>query len=191
MDKIKFDFFDILGYLIPGTALLFSCWVVADSSVHRLDDLYGFVKKIDANMLLSGVVIAYIVGFTLHFLGSILFHLRNRKTKRKRDAITSDLSKYWALIREHGDKHLGMLDRWQALKALSSNLAAFSLIAVFLCLVKWKCTGHWEWAVFSPLFLTLFFVYSDRARRFNRYLDEDSYAVFEVLKLKEKLPADV
>jgi len=191
MDKIKFDFFDVLGYLIPGTALLFSCWIVADSSIHCLDHLYGFVKKIDANMLLSGVVIAYIMGFTLHFLGSILFHINNGKTKRKRDAITSDLSKYWALIREHGDRHLVVLDRWQALKALSSNLAAFSLIAVFLCLIKWKCTSHWEWALFSPLFLMLFFVYSDRARRFHRYLDEDSYAVFEVLNLKEKLPADV
>ena len=120
-----------------------------------------------------------------------LFHLNNRKAKRKREAITSDLSKYWALIREHGDRHLIVLDRWQALKALSSNLAAYSLIAFFLCLVKWKCSGYWEWILFCPLFLALYFVYSDRARRFHRYLDDDSYAVFQVLKLKEKLPTDV
>ena len=40
MDKIRLDFFDVLGYLIPGTALLLSLWVTADPSVEHMADLY-------------------------------------------------------------------------------------------------------------------------------------------------------
>lgn len=188
MDKIKFDFFDILGYLIPGTALLLSLWVTADKSLLELADLYTFISKITANTLLAGVVVAYVMGFTLHFLGSLIFAAVYRKRKKKRDSVTSDLSMYWALVREHGGKHLPMLDRWQALKALSSNLAAFSAIAVFLAVIKWYCTGKPEWLIFSFVFGSLFFAYLNRAKVFSAYLDDDSFAVFQTLKLKEKLP---
>lgn len=188
MDKIRLDFFDILGYLVPGTALLLSLWVTADTSILQLADLYSFVCKITANTLLSGVLVAYVIGFTLHFLGSFLFNLNKKKLKRKRDEVTSDIPQYWALIREHGAKHLPILDRWQALKALASNLAAFSLIAFLLCGLKAYLTQNLEWAYLLPVFALLFFAYSNRARIFAKYLDDDSYAVFMTLKLTEKLP---
>lgn len=188
MDKIKFDFFDVLGYLIPGTALLLSLWVTADQSVLELADLYQFVSKITANTLLAGVVVAYVFGFTLHLLGSVIFRWRYGKIRKKRDGVSSDLSRYWAVIRESGEKHLPILDRWQALKALASNLAAFSLIAVFLSVLKTVLTHHWEWACLAPVFLALFFAYSNRSKVFSAYLDDDSFAVFETLHLKDKLP---
>jgi hypothetical protein len=74
MDKIRLDFFDILGYLIPGTALLLSLWITADTSVLSLSDLYTFIGKIETKTLLSGVIVAYIMGFTLHFFGSLFFY---------------------------------------------------------------------------------------------------------------------
>lgn len=188
MDKIRLDFFDILGYLIPGTALLLSLWVAADPSIVCLSDLYAFVGKITANTLLSGVVVAYVMGFTLHFFGTFLFDLMHGKMRRKRDSVTSNVPMYWAVIREHGGKHLPVLDRWQALKALSSNLAAFSLIAIFLCTAKFFATDNKEWIWFLPVFSLLFFAYSNRAKVFAGYLDDDSFAVFETLNLKEKLP---
>jgi hypothetical protein len=191
MDKIKFDFFDILGYLIPGTALLLSLWVTADHNIRELADLYTFISKITANTLLAGVVVAYVMGFTLHFLGSLIFSGVYRKRKKKRDSVTSDLSMYWALIREHGGKHLPILDRWQALKALSSNLAAFSAIAVILAAIKWSCTQKPEWLIFCFVFGGLFFAYLNRAKVFSAYLDDDSYAVFQTLNLKEKLPENL
>ena len=191
MEKLRFDFFDILGYLIPGTALLMSLWVTADTSVHQLSDLYNFVKKVDANVLLSGIVIAYVTGFTLHLLGSLLFSWMNGPMHRRRDAVTKNVGVYWALIRENGERHMVILDRWWALKALSSNLAAFAAVASLLALVKWRLTHYWEWACLTPVFLALFFIYNNRAKRFHRFLDDDSYAVFQALDLKKQLPSDV
>ena len=188
MDKIRLDFFDVLGYLIPGTALLLSLWVTADPSVEHMADLYAFVCKITTNTVLAGVVVAYVFGFTLHLLGSFIFRWRYGKMKKKRDAVTANLAIYWAVIRENGEKHLPILDRWQALKALSSNLAAFAFIAVFLCGAKAILTHQMEWAYLIAVFLPLFFAYSNRSKIFSDYLDDDSFAVFETLNMKEKLP---
>ena len=196
MDKLKFDFFDVLGYLIPGTALLLALWVTADASGVSLTDLYGYVNKINTNTLLSGLVVAYIMGFTLHFLGSFLFHqcfIRIKKgfntpvSRRKKDR-GAYVALFWAHIREHGDKHLPILDRWQALKALSSNLAAFSLVAVCLCLWKYRSSGSMDWLLLAPIFLVLYFSYSNRAFKFGEYLDGDAEAVVTALDLKSKLP---
>lgn len=197
MDKLKFDFFDVLGYLIPGTALLLALWVTADASVVSLMDLYGFVSKINTNTLLSGLVVAYIMGFTLHFLGSFLFHqcfvrLKNggkAQAKPKRKDRGAYVALFWAHIREHGAKHLPILDRWQALKALSSNLAAFSLVAVCLCFWKYHTSGSKDWLMLSPVFLLLYFSYSNRAFKFGEYLEGDAEAVVNALELKSKLPA--
>ncbi len=188
MDKIRLDFFDILGYLIPGTALLLSLWITADGSVVSLSGLYTFLNKIDTKTLLSGVVVAYIMGFTLHFFGSWIF----KRLKIPPRKITSEnMPEYWALLREHGEKHLVILDRWQALKALSSNLAAYSCIAMLLCLIKGFITHYWEWFMLLPVFGGLFLIYVERAKVFHVYYDEDSFAVFEALKLRDKLPAHV
>ena len=196
MDKLRLDFFDILGYLIPGTALLMSLWVAADNDIHRLADLYDFVCKITTNTLLSGVVVAYVMGFTLHLLGSFLFAFVYLKIKRlwqkspdiPREKRADYVAHYWAQLREHGAKHLPMLDRWQALKALATNLAAFSMIAFFLCLWKGFKTTEAEWIQLSPLFLLLYFSYSNRAQKFAAYLDGDSKAVLEALHLIDQLP---
>lgn len=188
MDKLRLDLFDIMGYLIPGSALLMSIWITADPAIVRLYDLYNFLGKISANVVLAGFVVAYTLGFTMHFAGSFVFYKIHGSMVKKRTGATNNLSNYWALIREYGDKHLPILDRWQALKALSANMAAYCLIAIILCLVKWLQQGYWEWAMLTPFFLVLFGAYSNRARVFAEFLDKDSYAVFESLKLKEKLP---
>ncbi len=190
MDKLRLDFFDIMGYLIPGSALLMSIWITADPSIVRLYDLYDFLGKISANIVLAGFVLAYTLGFTMHFAGSFVFYTMHGKMVKKRASVTNNLSNYWALIREYGDKHLPILDRWQALKALAANMSAYCLIAIILCLIKWYQNGYWEWVLLIPFFMVLFWSYSNRARVFAEFLDKDSYAVFESLRLKDKLPAD-
>ncbi|MBN8676939.1 MAG: hypothetical protein J0M29_01860 [Chitinophagales bacterium] len=188
MDKLRLDIFDIMGYLIPGSAMLMAIWITADQQIVKLEDLYLFLQKISANVVLSGFVVAYTIGFTMHFAGSFIFYSRYPRLEKRRAKVTDNLSNYWALIREHGEKHLPILDRWQALKALAANMSAFCLFAILMCLAKWAQHGYWEWACLIPVFLLLFFAYLNRAKVFAEYLDKDSYAVFESLHLKEKLP---
>lgn len=198
MDKIRLDFFDILGYLIPGTALLLALWVAADKELVALDGLYAFVLKIKAEILLSGVVIAYIMGFTLHFFGSLinwffgLFHLPGKLGKwwrwamsyRPRKITADEMPAKWVIIREFGERHMAILDRWQALKALSSNLATFSLIAAALCIVKSGNTCNAEWARLTPAFFALFLIYTKQANIFRTYLDDDSVALLQYLQFR-------
>lgn len=196
MDKIRLDFFDILGYLVPGTALLLSLWVTADTTVVSLADLYVFVGKINSNILLSGIVVAYVMGFTLHLFGSFLFVFVYLRVKnmisgtppKKAEKRADYVSHYWAQLREHGDKHLPLLDRWQALKAFSRNLAGFSMVAIWLCLWKWQVTDCKQWLALAPIFLLLYISYSNRSKKFGDYLDGDSKAVLEALHLNKNLP---
>jgi hypothetical protein len=188
MDKLRLDFFDIMGYLIPGSAVLMAIWITADPGIARLYDLYGFLNKISANVILAGFVVAYTIGFTMHFAGSYIFYKMHPKLVKKRIIVTNNLPNYWALIREYGDKHLPILDRWQALKALAANMAAFCLMAILFCIIKWWQQGFREWLSLIPVFILLFFAYSNRAKVFAEYLDKDSLAVFESLNLSEKLP---
>jgi len=185
MDKIRLDFFDIVGYMVPGSALLFCSWVAADDSVRSLQDLHAFLAKIDSKTLLACLMGAYILGFTLHFLGSWLF---KKSLKNKRKIPEQYLPEYWTLIREHAGKHLVILERWSAFKALSSNLGAFSLLAVLLSIAKFYRTGNVEWGVVAGFFLMLYWVYRQKALIYHTYLDKDSFAVINALNLKEKLP---
>lgn len=185
MDKIRLDFFDIVGYMVPGSALLFTMWVAADDSVRSLLDLHAFLAKIDSKTLLACLMGAYILGFTLHFFGSWLF---KKSLKAERKIPEAHLPAYWALIREYAGNHLVILERWSAFKALSSNLGAFSVLAVGLSFFKLYRTSNLEWAFVAVFFLGLYWVYRQKALTYHAYLDKDSFAVFNSLNLKEKLP---
>lgn len=185
MDKVRLDFFDIVGYLVPGSALLFSLWVTADPTVKSLMDLHAFIGKIDSKTLLACLMGAYILGFTLHYFGGLLFRW-SLKTSRK--IPEKQLPEYWTLIREHGSSHLGILERWSAFKALSSNLGAYSLLASVLSVIKLICTKNMEWILVSVAFLGLYWIYRQKALIYHSFLDKDSYAVFDALNLKEKFP---
>ena len=185
MDKVRLDFFDIVGYLVPGSALLFSLWVTADPAVQSLMDLHAFIGRIDSKTLLACLMGAYILGFTLHFFGGILFKL-SLKTKRK--IPEAQLPEYWTLIREYGGSHLAVLERWSAFKALSSNLGAFSLLAFLLSLIKLALTQKPEWLAVAAAFLFLYWVYRKKALIYHSFLDKDSAAVVEALDLKSKFP---
>lgn len=186
MDKIRLDFFDIVGYMVPGSALLFTMWVTADNTVQSLSDLHAFLAKIDSKTLLACLMGAYILGFTLHFLGSWLFR---KSLKNKRKIPEQYLPEYWTLIREHAGKHLVILERWSAFKALSSNLGAFAILAALLSLAKLYRTSNLEWAGVALAFLILYWVYRQKALTYHAFLDKDSYAVVDALNLKAKLPA--
>ncbi|MFN0212758.1 MAG: hypothetical protein ACKVT2_00765 [Saprospiraceae bacterium] len=195
---------------MPGTALLFSLWVVADPGVISLTDLYDFVKKIDTKTLFVCLGAAYIIGFTLHFGGSALLKwwgLRIQKFAKKvkpaeqRDnadsggaegefaqkglqEIPKDKdSEFWALIRETGEKHNGMLERWWSFKALTANLSAYSLISVALLAYKWGATCQIDWLYLSFFFLVLSIIYLIRAEKFNRLLNKDALGVYNALEL--------
>lgn len=187
MDKIKIDIFDILGYLVPGSALLLIGWVGADSEVKSVWQTYQSLQKIDTNTIYIGIFIAYFFGFVLHIAGSYLYswHLRiGNRTKPQSDALS--IAEKWTLIREEGEKHLQILERWYALRAFSQNLTAISAICGLICLYKWSAFGYYEWGILALLFVALYFILMKRADVFNEVLQTDMTAVIEKLQQKSK-----
>jgi hypothetical protein len=187
MDKIKIDIFDILGYLVPGSALLLIGWVAADSEVKSVWETYKSLQKIDTNTIYIGIFIAYFFGFVLHIAGSYLYglHLRlGNKAKLQSEQLSN--AEKWTLIREEGEKHLQILERWYALRAFSQNLTAISAICGLICLYKWYAFGYYEWGLFVLLFVVLYFILMKRADVFNEVLHTDMKAVIDKLKGKQK-----
>jgi hypothetical protein len=189
MDKIRIDFFDILGYIIPGSAILMVGWIAADSNVQSAWQIYQSIHVVDKKAIFFGLFLSYILGFTLHILGSFLYDkYRNVLMAKKNTDESSSLTvaEKWTLIREFGEKHVLILERWYALRAFSQNLTAISLISVFICLYKWWTFGYFEWAVLSLVFITSFVVFMKRSEIFHEVLDDEINAVVKKLKLNEK-----
>ena len=92
----------------------------------------------------------------------------------------------WTLIREYGEKHIPILERWYALRAFSQNLCAISLICVFICLYKWLAFGYYEWALLALVFILSFMVFMKRSEMFHQVLNDDMGAIIKTLKLNEK-----
>lgn len=178
MDKIRIDFFDILGYLVPGTALLLVIWIGLDCRVTAVSEMYNSIHDIDQKTLLLSLFPAYISGFILHALGSSLYDLYlYKKIKKYAHSATQD---NWAYVREYGQKHLAILERWYALRAFSQNLAAVSLIAAILFIAKWWQFGHLEWLGFSVGAFLLCWVALRRATIFHYFLNDDIAAVLRL-----------
>ncbi len=178
MDKIRIDFFDILGYLVPGSALLMVLWVCSDSQVASVWHIFPSLHQIDQKALLLALLPAYIAGFMLHALGAALYDLYLHKKIRK--YVPSQFQDNWAHIREYGGKHIAILERWYALRAFSQNLAAVSLIAGGVSIVKWWRYGYTEWLIAFLCLMALCFLALKRSEIFHRYLNEDIAAVLRL-----------
>ena len=184
MDKIRIDFFDILGYLIPGSAFLMICWIAADNQVKSVWQVYQSIHSVDKKTIFIGLFLSYLLGFTLHALGKFLFdkYEDNAANKKKLlDNTQLTVAEIWALIREKGDKHLSILERWYALRALSQNLGGASLLCVFICVYKWWTFGFYEWIFIAFCFVAFFVVFMQKSRVFNRYLNDDIIASIKIL----------
>ncbi|MBK8429636.1 MAG: hypothetical protein IPL27_28460 [Lewinellaceae bacterium] len=178
MDKIRIDIFDILGYLVPGSALLMVFWVCVDDHVISVWNIYNSIHSIDQKTILLALLPAYIAGFMLHALGAALYDLYRHKKIRK--YVPSQVQDNWAFIREYGGKHIAILERWYALRAFSQNLAAVSLIAGAVSIAKWWHFGYTEWlgVFFGSMALCLLAL--KRSEIFHRYLNDD---IAVILKL--------
>ena len=178
MDKIRIDIFDILGYLVPGSALLMVLWICADGQITSVWHIYNSLHSIDQKTILLALLPAYIAGFMLHAMGAALYDLyRHKKIRRY---VPSKVQDNWAYIREYGGKHISILERWYALRAFSQNIAAVSLIAGMVSLVKWGRYGYSEWAgVFiGSMFLCLLAL--NRSKIFHHFLDDDIAAILRL-----------
>lgn len=179
VDKIRIDFFDILGYLIPGSALLMILWVSVDPSVRSVWEAYKSIQSIDQKAAIMAVFMAYVMGFVLHALGSRLYDLYRYRRPH------THTQEQWAFIREYGEKHIAILERWYALRALAQNLAAVSLITFAVCVKKWWQFGYYEWWFAAAVTLLLCWEFLKRAKIFHGYLLKDMEAIL-ALNLQEK-----
>jgi hypothetical protein len=176
MDKVRVDF-------IPGSAFLMICWIAADNQVKSIWQIYQSVHNVDKKAIFIGLFLSYILGFTLHALGNFLFDEYQDKIRKKSNATATQLSKSetWALIRENGEKHISILERWYALRALSQNLSAASLLSVSICLYKWFVFGYFEWSFVALGFIFFFIIFMEKSFVFDRWLNNDIDATLKVL----------
>jgi hypothetical protein len=92
----------------------------------------------------------------------------------------------WALIREYGEKHVSILERWYALRAFSQNLCAAAVLCAVIGLYKWFQHGYYEWGVLAAGLVFMAIVLMKRSFIFHKYLTDDIDAVIRKMKLKEK-----
>lgn len=190
MDKIRIDFFDILGYLIPGSALLIVFWIGADQKVKSAWQSFDSLHKADQQTAIIGIFLAYIAGFILHALGSSMYNLYCKKKdvfQNRKNSSDLSVQDKWALIREYGEKHISILERWYALRALAQNLSAVALISALLCIYKYFQHYYWEWWIFFIAHIAITYLLLRRSEIFHQCLKSDVDAVINKLRLTERI----
>jgi hypothetical protein len=178
MDKIRIDFFDILGYLVPGSAFLMVAWVASDSHVVSVWQIYDSIHTLDKKAIFAALFLSYIAGFILHGLGNLMYDIFRFQEIRK--YVPSNVQSEWATIREYGEKHIPVLERWYALRALAQNLSAVSLICGLVSLWKFFHNSYYEWIGVFFCSLSICFVLLQRATVFHHYLNDDIRAILKL-----------
>ena len=186
MENIKLDLFDIFGYLIPGSILLFAGWVLCDSSIVSVSNISQSLGKIDSKIGAIFLLVSYSIGFAGHYFGSKYYMYHNKLFGFKELEVEKATEK-WILVREFASNHLSVLDRWALLKAMSQNLASTALLSSLFSVVKFGFTRYFEWLFVALVLLYFSHVFILRARRFAIFRDHDLTSLVDTLNLKNKL----
>lgn len=191
MDNFKLDIFDLMGYMVPGSILLFNGLILGSPQIRSVCDIHTLCNSFSLGSFIALALMSYPVGFVVHYFGHQLFnayrYLANRWFGTKINNLIQETRK-WTLVREYGEKHLKILERWSLLKVVGQNLAAVSLFSAAISILKYFTSGqYFEWLVLAFGLVLLAIVFWIKSADFRRYVQVDIDDTISVLGLESKL----
>lgn len=187
MQQIKIDLFDIFGYLIPGSLLLVTGWILCEPSIIEMRDIGSAVSKFGLNSGIILALFAYALGLAITHLGSYSYEKINKISKYPDSKSKGVNTEKWVLIREYAEKHLSVIDRWVLLKTTSQNFFVVAFCSAIFSIMKFFYCNKIEWLITTAVLLFFARLFFLRARRFERYKDGDILTIVRVLKLEERI----
>jgi hypothetical protein len=167
MDKLKFGLFDIFVYTIPGTILLLTIYLTTiDLTIGVLVTISNLTKTIGAisfNVVLLIILVSYILGFALHFLGYNFFNRVGKRIWKKllrgKEQSLSTIEQRFVLVRHYSKENFAFVEQWYTFRAMSFNLSLVFLLTGMLILIKILLKLHfsfdWSIVILSSFLLSL------------------------------------
>ncbi|QCK16827.1 hypothetical protein [Mangrovivirga cuniculi] len=192
MEKVKYTLFDFFGFVLPGSFLLFSATIILNGNVKSIQDLITPFNNISLSAFTIGLIAAYLVGNGVHNLGYwVHTKIGLKYWQIPKSYLQPKLApaKMDALIREFSPRNADTLDLWNALRAMSHNLSLGFLFFGCTGILKLiENSNYWlEWTAISIISLIFSVQCLKRAFFYHVWYHRDRKAVFEALRLSEKV----
>lgn len=183
MDNLKYSIFDILAYFLPGSVLIFTIFSVTVLHKELTEcDFKNAFKVVNENSniytAILFVIISYTIGVITNLLAPFLLKQWERIRKINKGSKSSlNKSEKYVLVREFSKENFSYIERWNALKNMTSNLA----LNMFLSsLLLWEFSG---WYVFGGFLILVLLI--KRASDYHEWANIDLDNAVYRLKLED------
>ncbi|MCA0364012.1 MAG: hypothetical protein LCH67_08210 [Bacteroidetes bacterium] len=149
MDNIKYSLFDLFSFLIPGCILVLFVGLVLPYHLECHPNL-NFISfaKIELKEINSSLIIIFLlVSYSSGYITSGFITILTQRFKKKLFLKKFEANKI-VKVREHAPQNYAYIDRFNALRLMSWNIA-LNLFIIQVLILVW-------YLYFNYIFLTLF-----------------------------------
>lgn len=185
MEKIKLDLFDIFSFILPGSFLLLSIYLI----INNQNDLVEFLISTTSDMNFSTTIIfiisSYICGFLGQYLGYEVFKILSTKIWKKRMIGETSFGKMEndiVQIRHFSPNNFSALHRWLALRGMCYGMFQALIFFQVVLLIRTFQFGTWSnqrivllivFAILTVLFLRRAVTFHEWAKKTIKYSMEN------------------
>ncbi|MGX5858279.1 hypothetical protein ACWKW6_31775 [Dyadobacter jiangsuensis] len=196
MEKIKFGIFDVFVYITPGLfALLciYLCYADLGNGCYQFSIKFiALVDKVSLNLALVIIIIAYILGFSIHQFGYNYFYLAGKLLFKKNflgyERGLSTEERKFILVRHFSKENFTYVELWNSFRGMSFNLSLVFLMIAIIIVVRLVANSSFgfDWGVVVAFFLLLSLITLRRAVTFHIWSHRTLKETVETLRLAQK-----
>lgn len=188
MDKIKFEFFEFFGAILPGIPVfIISCFWISKMKF-SFEAMTSFLKSMSVAEAAIVLLICYCIGFCLHYPAYELFQPLMKKwgIKRTRGYPISigKREKELSTIRQYSPENFKLINKFLALRQMSYTLF-FALL--FFCIsitISAIYFGDWSRDITAALLFSIIFgfLFLRRSVDFHQRIQDMITETFSILQ---------
>ncbi|MET0636522.1 MAG: hypothetical protein ABWZ25_10880 [Chitinophagaceae bacterium] len=200
MDKIKFSLFDIFVYTIPGIVIMFGIYLLP---VELKPGMESFIKSFgklmavqNLNTITLAILVAYLIGFTLHYFGYRYFYFITSRFWKKRFADKLKNKPHseakYVLVRHQSKDNFAYIDQWNTYRGMSFNLSlSFLIVGLQLSLMLiLQGVFRMDWILLIAVLFLMSFITFKRSVIFHFWSLSTLEETFAMLNQSQEQPQE-
>ena len=146
MEKIKLDLFDIFSYILPGSFLLLSIYLIINSQTDLVDFLISTISKMNFSTTMIAIIASYICGFLGQYLGYEVFKILSTKiwkTRMNGETSFGKMENEIVQIRHFSPNNFIALHRWLAIRGMCYGMFQALILFEIILIIRTVQFSTW------------------------------------------------
>ncbi len=185
MEKIKLDLFDIFSFILPGSFLLLSIYLIINTQTDLIEFLISTISNMNFSTTMIAIIASYICGFLGQYLGYEVFKVLSTKiwkTRMTGETSFGKMENKIVQIRHFSPNNFTALHRWLALRGMCYGMFQALVFFEIILLIRTFQFGTWTnqrivflivVSILATLFLRRAVTFHEWAKRTIKYSMEN------------------